>query len=128
MTRRPPPRPFDDEDSRIEKLHRGQDPKVQQAVGRIEDEGSVSLSAPSPIKKGSRVVPRAAVGLRAASERGAASAKASETKSAVVGKVRAQRDERRQRVWEKLDAARRAADERLPRYDTFQPKRPGDED
>ncbi len=108
--------------AQLEDLPAGRKPAVRRTLGRLEAEDSVSLTAPSPIKKGARAVPRAVVGLRAAVP-ATLSSKAVEARNATRDKVRATKDEKRQRVWDKLDAARKAAQEKLPRLDRFNPKK-----
>jgi hypothetical protein len=119
----PPPKPLTDEDSRVEALPTAAGPKAKRALGKMDDEASVSISQPSPLKKGTRAVPRGTVGFRAASQREAPPEKVLAARSEAEARVNAKKDERRQKVWDKLDAARKAADERLPRYTSFQPKR-----
>ncbi len=119
----PPPKPLADEDSRVEALPRAAGAKAKRALGKMDDEASVSLSQPSPLKKGTRNVPRGTVGFRAASQREAPPEKVIAARGDAEARVNAKKDERRQKVWDKLDAARKAADERLPRYTSFQPKR-----
>ncbi|MEZ0314603.1 MAG: hypothetical protein ACAI38_22770 [Myxococcota bacterium] len=119
----PPPKPLTDEDSRVEALPTAAGSKAKRALGKMDDEASVSISQPSPLKKGTRNVPRGTVGFRAASQREAPPEKVLAARSDAEARVNAKKDERRQKVWDKLDAARKAADERLPRYTSFQPKR-----
>lgn len=121
----PPPKPkaLDDDESRVEDVPRAAGAEQKRKLGKMDDEGSVSLSAPSPIKKGTRSVPRGTVGFRAASERTQPSDKVLMARGESQAQVQQSKDERRQKVWDKLDAARKAADERLPRYTGFQPKR-----
>lgn len=119
----PKPKVLDDDESRVEAVPRAAGAEQKRKLGRMEDEGSVSLASPSPLKKGTRQVPRGTVGLRAATQREAPSEKVTVARGEAEAQVQASKDERRQRVWDKLDAARKAADERLPRYSGFQPKR-----
>lgn len=119
----PPPKPLTDEDSRVESLPTAAGPKAKRALGKLDEESSVSISQPSPLKKGTRTVPRGTVGFRAASQREAAPEKVITARNDAEARVNAKKDERRQKVWDKLDAARKSADERLPRYTSFQPKR-----
>lgn len=115
------PEVMDDEDSRVAP-HRGETPVARRALGRMDDESSVSITAPSPLKKGAKTLPRGAVGLRAAQDRPAPPPKAVEAKSHAGQRVRSGREEHRQKVWDKLDAARKAADDKLPRFDGFSPR------
>ena len=119
----PPPKPLTDEDSRVEALPIAAGQKSRRALGKMDDESSVSISQPSPLKKGTRTVPRGTVGLRAASQREAPAEKVIAARTESEARVNAKKDERRQKVWDKLDAARKSADERMPRYTSFQPKR-----
>lgn len=112
-----------DDESRVESLPRAAAPEQRRRLGRMDDEGSVSLTQPSPLKRGTRQIPRGTVGLRAAAQREVPPEKARVTLRDAESRVTAKKDERRQKVWDKLDAARKAADERLPRYSGFQPKR-----
>ena len=118
-----PPKPLDDDESRVESVPRAAGVEQKRKLGRMEDEGSVSLTQPSPLKKGTRQVPRGTVGLRAATERQQPSEKVVAARGEAEAQVQQSKDDRRQKVWDKLDAARKAADERLPRYTGFQPKR-----
>ncbi|MBI5510925.1 MAG: hypothetical protein HY903_19360 [Deltaproteobacteria bacterium] len=122
----PRPSPLDDHESKVEGRPAATRPETKRVLGRLDKEDSVSLSAPSPLKKGTRLVPRAAVGLRAAPKEVATSEKAVAAHGTVRQKVRESRDQHRQRVWDKLDAARQIADEKKPRLDRFSPRR-GDE-
>jgi hypothetical protein len=119
----PPPKPLTDEDSRVEALPTAAGPKAKRALGKMDDESSVSISQPSPMKKGTRTIPRGTVGFRAASQREVQPEKVTTARNEAETRVNAKKDERRQKVWDKLDAARKAADERMPRYTSFQPKR-----
>src|SRR5687767_11009513 len=56
-------------DSRAE-LPPQQRPDVRRTVGKIDREDSITIDGPSPVKKGSRLVPSGAVGLRAARHTG----------------------------------------------------------
>jgi hypothetical protein len=112
-----------DEDSRVEDRPSAAMPQTQRTLGRLENEDSVSINKPSPIRKGARQVPPAAVGLRAAPKPTGPSANAVEVHTGVRKKLRESRDEHRQKVWDKLDAARKKADEKRPRLDKFSPRR-----
>jgi hypothetical protein len=112
-----------EEDSRVESLPTAASVETKRKLGKLDDEASVSISQPSPLKKGTRNVPRGTVGLRAASTREVQPEKVVAAKSDADARVNAKKDEHRQKVWDKLDAARKAADERAPRYSSFQPKR-----
>jgi hypothetical protein len=123
-TNPPKPKPMGDDESRMEDLPKAVSAEARRKLGKMEDEGSVSISQPSPLKRANgRKVPRGTVGLRAASQREAPPEKVAMARNAAEASLNAKKDERRQKVWDKLDAARKAADERLPRYQAFQPKR-----
>lgn len=117
---------MEDDESRLEPRPNAAKSETRRAIGKLNGEDSISLAAPSPLKKGRRTVPRAAVGFRAATEAKEASAKAVEARNTSRQKVREGRDEHRQRVWDKLDAARKAGDERRGRFERFQPARDDD--
>ena len=114
---------MEDVDSKVEALPAAKKPENRRVLGRLEPEESVSISAPSPLKKGAKVLPRAAVGLRAAPDPHSMSDKAVETHGAIRQKMREDRDQHRQQVWQKLDSARQKADEKKPRLDKFSPRR-----
>jgi hypothetical protein len=116
-----------DEESKVEARPQGAKPEVKAKIGRLDSEESVSLAAPSPIKKGTKAVPRAAVGLRAAVPSSEVSPKGVEARNQTRQRVREDRDKHRQKVWDKLDEARRKAEEKRPRLDRFKPLRPGEE-
>ncbi|MBC7793938.1 MAG: hypothetical protein H7Z43_09530 [Clostridia bacterium] len=118
-----PPIPFDDDESRVENIPRAAGAQQKRKLGLMEEEGSVSLTQPSPLKKGTRQVPRGTVGLRAATERQQPSEKVVAARGEAERQLQQSKDSHRQKVWDKLDAARKAADERLPRYTGFRPKR-----
>jgi hypothetical protein len=125
MTTNPPkPKALDEDESRVEEVPTAASVASRRKLGKMEDESSVSISQPSPLKKANgRKVPRGTVGLRAASHREVPSDKAVTARNDAEASLNAKKDERRQKVWDKLDAARKAADERMPRYTSFQPKR-----
>jgi hypothetical protein len=112
-----------DTDSKVEALPNARKPESKRTLGHMGNEESVSITAPSPFKKGLRVVPRGAVGLRAAPAQPSVSEKAVATHGAIRQKVREGRDQHRQKVWDKLDLARQKADEKKPRLDKFSPRR-----
>jgi len=114
---------MEDSESRVEGRPQAALPENKRALGKLPDERSVSLSMPSPLKKGVKAVPRAAVGLRAAPKPQPMSDKAVESHTAVRERVREGRDEHRQKVWDKLDAARQKADAKMPRLQRFSPAR-----
>ena len=114
----------DDDESRVEEVPRAANAEARRKLGKMEDEASVSISQPPPVKKArGRRVPRGTVGLRAASTREITPEKATIARDTAEASLNAKKDQQRQKVWDKLDAARKAADERLPRYQSFQPKR-----
>jgi hypothetical protein len=121
----PPPKPkaLGDEDSRVEALPTAARAETKRKLGKLDDETSVSISQPSPLKKGARTIPRGTVGLRTAAGREEKPQKVIAARNDAEARVMAKKDEHRQKVWDKLDAARKAADERIPRYSSFQPKR-----
>ncbi len=116
-----------DEESRVEPRPAAVAPEARRAIGKLEPEESVSIAAPSPVQKGRKQKPRAAVGLRAAVPARDASPKSMETRNVTRQRVREDRDKHRQQVWDKLDEARRRADEKRPRVDRFRPTRLDDE-
>ncbi|MEE8410411.1 MAG: hypothetical protein V3T05_12450 [Myxococcota bacterium] len=133
MAKQPPKKelvsPMEDEESRLEPRPKAAMPETRRAIGKLDklgNEDSVSLTAPNPVKKGRREVPRAAVGFRAATEATEASPKAVESRTTTRQKVREGRDQHRQRVWDKLDAARKVGDDRRGRFERFQPARDDD--
>lgn len=115
--------PFDAEDTHVAYPSRGEAPRTRQVLGRLEDEASVSISRPSPLRKGSKKVDPGGVGLRAAPDAKFDDEDTLARRQELKQKVRDGRDERRQKVWDKLDAARKAADEKNPRLRRFEPKR-----
>ncbi|MEL6546055.1 MAG: hypothetical protein AAFQ82_15610, partial [Myxococcota bacterium] len=65
------------------------------------------------------------VGFRQASKsKGAPDEKVERIRS-MKAQLREKRDERRQEMWDKLDNARKNADDRLKRYSGFEPSRSG---
>ena len=114
---------MEDTDSKVEALPQAKKPEAKRTLGRLDNEDSVSISSPSPLKKGTKLVPRGAIGFRAAPERASMSERAVETHGAIRQKVREGRDQHRQKVWDKLDTARQKADEKKPRLDKFSPRR-----
>jgi hypothetical protein len=95
-------------------------PEVRRTVGKIEREDSVTLTSPGPIKKGTRVVPSGAVGLRAATTNSAGSPKVDAAMSAVKQKLASSRSERQRAVWDKLDSAHKKASAKQERINVFQ--------
>ena len=114
------------EDSTLEERPTATRPEARRTIGKLDEEDSVSLMKPSPLQKGRKKQPRAGVGLRAASESQDVSEKGVEARNASRSKVREGRDQHRQRVWDKLDAARKAGDERRTRFERFRPLRDGE--
>jgi hypothetical protein len=95
----------------------------QKPVRMPTDENTVSLSAPSPIVRRGRVVPRAAVNLRAATSLPKSTSVATQSRANVVAQLKETGAARRQTVWTKLDEARRYATNRLARLRNFVPVR-----
>jgi hypothetical protein len=123
-TNPPKPKALEDDESRVEDVPKAASAESRRKLGKMDDEGSVSISQPPPVKKANgRKVPRGTVGLRAASQRQEPSEKVASARTNAEANLTAKKDERRQKVWDKLDSARKAADERMPRYTSFQPKR-----
>ena len=113
---------MEDDDSRMEARPSATRPEVRRQIGKLDEEDSVSVLAPSPIRRGK--APPGAVGLRATPPgRQEVTDKAVEARSESRQRVREARDQHRQRVWDKLDEARRRADEKRPRIDKFRPRR-----
>ncbi|MEK7706206.1 MAG: hypothetical protein AAB426_14695 [Myxococcota bacterium] len=135
MSERPPRKPTqlkDDETTTVEPQPQARTRAGRRILGRLGTEDSVSLVSPMPTRKGRRMVPQGTAGLRAPPTASAESPKASEHRDSTRERVRHEREERRQRVWDKLDAAKRHADDRAPRLQSFEPQRgegdPSDDD
>lgn len=126
MSKKPPPKkpelvPL--EDSRVASIHRGAEPKAKRVLGKLDEDGSVSITMPQAVKKGAREVPRGTIGLRANAPDATGNVRTAEARDQAKDKVREHRDERRQRVWDKLDQAKRMADEKSNRFEAFTPKK-----
>ena len=118
---------MDNEDSRVEQPA-GATPAARRALGRLPEEVTKTVPPPAPKSDGGRrrSLPPAAVGLRAATRpRLGASEKLDAAHSQVREKLESIKEEHKQRVWDKLDAAKKQADERLGRLQPFQPPRGG---
>jgi hypothetical protein len=102
--------------------------EVRRQIGKLEEEDSVNVMAPTPVLKKGRRAP-GTVGLRAVppGRRKEVSETAVAARTESRQRVREARDEHRQRVWDKLDEARRRADEKRPRIDKFRPTRDGED-
>jgi len=119
--------PAQEEPTTVEALPQAATTKVRRMIGKMGGEDTVTISAPAPFKKGTRSLPRGTAGLRAPppqKQEGTVSAVSSEMRD----KVQANRESRRQQVWDKLDAAKKRADERAPRLMRFVPVRMADDD
>ncbi|MEO1481571.1 MAG: hypothetical protein AAFU77_05645 [Myxococcota bacterium] len=120
----PKPLPMTDTESQMESFHRGNAPHTRKRLAMLDDESTVSIKAPSPVKKGNKRVTPGFVGFRQAAEGRGDDSKIDRRKS-LKKQMRDKRDERRQVMWDKLDSARKNADERLQRYGGFEPAREG---
>ena len=122
-----PPRRLDDEESRMEPRPQAASRKAKQRLGVMDDDTTVSLRAPHASRRGAQVVPAGSVGLRGERperrDAGPASEEVRRHNEAVRQNVRERQGERRQRAWDKLDAARKAAEEKNPRISRFTPTR-----
>lgn len=126
MGHRPPQRPTkldDDNTTTVEAQPRARTPAGRRILGKMGGEDSVSIASPTVKRQGRQVVPQGTASLRAPPASSRRAANAGESLDDVRERVRTDREERRQRVWDKLDAARRHADDRAPRLQSFQPKR-----
>ena len=123
MATRSPLSPMEDDESKVEARPRAAQADAKRRIGRMDVENSVSAVGPSPLERGSRQVPPGSIGLRTRARAPAVSEKSVAVRTEVRAKVGQRRDEHRQRVWDKLDEARRRADEKRPRMDRFKPHR-----
>jgi hypothetical protein len=118
---------LDHETTAVEPQPTARTKRGRRIIGKLNDEDSVSITAPSSLKKGTRMVPRGSAGLRAPpptkkDDEGTGSHHEAREK------VQQHRESHRQQVWDKLDAAKRFADERQPRLKRFMPQKMDDED
>jgi hypothetical protein len=126
MTKPPGPSRLDDEDTRAD--HPLSASKaVRHALGKlakVDDEPTKSVAAPPPESRRlnpRRVAPPAAVGLRAApKQKFGAPEKLEASRSQVREKIEANKEEHRQRVWDKLDSAKKQGEEKLGRIQPFE--------
>ena len=124
----PPPGPtrMDDEDSRVDKPL-GETAAAKRALGKTGAE--ISKVSATPVTRSDRQrrgQPSGGVGLRAAPhQKPGTPEKLEAAHSQVRDKVEATKEERRQRVWDKLDSAKKQGDEKLGRLRPFQPQRSG---
>jgi len=129
-----PPRPglMSDEDSCVA-APSGTTSAVKRTLGRYDDEGTQTKSVPLSPAAAPRIdggrgrrTPPATVGLRAApKQRLGAPEKLEASMSQVRDTLEANKEQRKQRVWDKLDAAKKQAEEKLGRLNPFRPQRPG---
>lgn len=117
--------PMTDTESQMESFHRGNAPNTRKRLAMLDDESTVSIKAPSPVKQGNKRVTPGFVGFRQAAE-GRGDGKKTDRRKTLKKQMRDKRDERRQVMWDKLDNARKNADERLQRYGSFEPTREGE--
>ncbi len=119
------PLPMEDTKSEVESFHRGNSPNTRRALAMMSEDSTVSIQAPSPLKRGNKKVTPGFVGFRqAARSKGDPEEKVERLRS-MKSQLREKRDERRQEMWDKLDTARKNADDRLRRYSGFEPSRSG---
>lgn len=127
--KKPPPRKapvrMEDTESEVESFHRGNSPNTRRALAMLDDESTVSIKAPSPLKAGNKKVTPGFVGFRQASQPKGDPEQKVERLRSMKAQLREKRDERRQEMWDKLDTARKNADDRLRRYSGFEPSRSG---
>ncbi|MCK5688171.1 hypothetical protein KAI87_02815 [Myxococcota bacterium] len=141
------PGAYDEESSYIGVSPIAAQKKSKRVLGKMDDESSVS--ALSPDVRGalqearkkratgkSKDLSAGGVGLRKATPAaarelgrtpGVARPHVLEKAETVRERVREQREKRRQDVWDKLDAARQKAEEKIPRIEAFNPVLPEDE-
>ncbi len=122
MKKPPPTSPLEDEESRVETTPQAASSTMKRQLGRLpDDETSVSISAPTPLRKGTKAVPRGTVGLRGQPTQHRDNEKSERYYEESRNKVDEKKQEHRRKIWDKLDAAKKHADERKPRFDAFRP-------
>ncbi|MEL6547087.1 MAG: hypothetical protein AAFQ82_20845, partial [Myxococcota bacterium] len=81
--------------SEVETFHRGNSPNTKKRLAMLDDESTVSIKAPSPLREGNKNVTPGFVGFRQASKsKGAPDQKVERIRS-MKAQLREKRDERR---------------------------------
>ena len=110
------------EKSQVEAQPKAKNPKTKRALGKMEEDPTVTGARPSPLEK-SGTKSTGGVGMRAAPKENPLNPKAVEHKQSIRDKLRQDRSEHRQGVWDKLDRAKQKADDKAPRLKRFEPPR-----
>ncbi|MEZ4272851.1 MAG: hypothetical protein R3C68_15885 [Myxococcota bacterium] len=114
--------PIADETSVVEKLPRARTSETLRAIGHHEDLSQSGLQEPKVVRRPrGRRAPQGSVGLRAAplEKVSTDAARTREQLAAIRDSLQSKRDQHRQRVWDKLDEAKRVADKKSPRFMRF---------
>ena len=118
------PQNLDLDVSKVEELPKGMQPEVKRTLGKMEREDSEAMLSPKEIKKGLHSHQPGSVGLRAAAPTTSnQSSKATQRHQETQAKLKETKYEHRQTVWDKLDTARKTAQDKNARLQQFTPKR-----